>query len=147
MKKLSYITTKVVGNLPSSLNLYIQLKSSWNELIGKDLENFIFLNSIKYTGKSELTVFIKILSSASLLIKNNHHKISKSISNLLGIPNTKLVFQHTSILNTLPELEPSLTETLKTKSQKPIKTIDIDFENKSLKNALEHLKTEMQNAA
>ena len=147
MKKLSYITTKVVGNLPSTLNLYIQLKSSWNELIGKDLENFIFLNSIKYTGKSELTIFIKILSSASLLIKNNHDKISKSISNLLGIPNIKLVFQHTSILNTLPELESSLTETLKTKSQKPIKTIDIDFENKSLKNALEHLKTEMQNAA
>lgn len=144
MKKLSYITTKVVGNLPSTLNLYIQLKSSWNELIGKDLENFIFLNSIKYTGKSELTVFIKILSSASLLIKNNHDKISKSISNLLGIPNIKLVFQHTSILNTLPELESSLTETPKTKSQK---TIDIDFENKSLKNALEHLKTEMQNAA
>lgn len=147
MKKLSYITTKVVGNLPSTLNLYIQLKSSWNELIGKDLENFIFLNSIKYTGKSELTVFIKILSSASLLIKNNHDKISKSISNLLGIPNIKLVFQHTSILNTLPELEASLNETPKTKSQKPIKTIDIDFDNKSLKNALEHLKTEMQNAA
>ena len=147
MKKLSYITTKVVGNLSSTLNLYIQLKSSWNELIGKDLENFIFLNSIKYTGKSELTVFIKILSSASLLIKNNHDKISKSISNLLGIPNIKLVFQHTSILNTLPELEPSLTEIPKTKSQKPIKTIDIDFDNKSLKNALEHLKTEMQNAA
>ena len=148
MKKLSCITTKIVGNLSSTLNLYIQLKSSWNYIIGKEMETFVRLDSIKYTGKNELTIFIKVLSSASLIIKHNSDNISKSISNLLGISNIKLIFQHTSILNvTSNSTELGTSEISDRKVLKNNEVINKTFENVSLKTALEHLKTEMKNAA
>lgn len=135
MKKLSCLATKIIGNLSSPLSIYIQLKSSWTEIIGKELENFLILNHVKYTGKNELSIFIKILSSASLIAKNNSGKILKSISNLLGIPHVKLIFQHTSVLNT-PEVQELGNQ----------EVINANFENES-KNTLEGLKTEIQDAA
>lgn len=135
MKKLSCLATKIIGNLSSPLSIYIQLKSSWTEIIGKELENFLILNHVKYTGKNELSIFIKILSSTSLIAKNNSEKILKSISNLLGIPYVKLIFQHTSVLNT-PEIQELGDQ----------EVINANFENES-KNTLEGLKTEIQDAA
>ncbi len=149
MKKFSCVATKIVGKLSSTLNLYVQLKSSWTDLVGNELKTFLHLSSIKYTGKNELTVFIKTLSSASLIIKHNSDNISRSISNLLGISNIKLVFQHTSILN-IPSntgAETLSNEISKKKELKNNEVINKNFENISLKAALEHLKTEMQNAA
>lgn len=147
MKKLACVATKIVGNLSGTLNLYIQLKSSWHKIIGKELENFLTISNIRYTGKDELTIFIKILSSALLIVKHNSDKISKSISNLLGISNIKLVFQHTSVLAPSSGTKVCLNETQKIQNQKTKEVINTSFKSETLKNALERLKTEIQNAA
>lgn len=148
MKKLSCITTQIVGNLPT-LSLYIQLKTAWKEVVGEKLSNFLQLKSIKYTNKNELTIVIKTLSAASLMIQNSSTKIKKSISDFLGISDIKLVFQHTSVLEPLSETRSSPIETTKSSDVQihHSESLNMSFKNKGLKTALEKLKVEMQNAA
>lgn len=143
MKKVSAIISNVIGDFGPTLSLNVAIKKAWNEIVCEELRDVSSLIEAKYSGKNELSVIIKILSSAALIAKYNEDAIINNLKNITGISKIKLLFKHTNSI--IKEIKSS--EIIVQKIVKPKEKIDIFFENESLKNALETLKTEMQDAA
>ncbi|MDR1390763.1 MAG: hypothetical protein LBI95_00090 [Holosporales bacterium] len=112
MKKISSAISSIIGTMPT-LSLSIAIKSSWNDIVGDELSNFMAFSVAKYTGKNELSVIVKMISSASVLAKYNTSNIIYNLSKLTGIEKVKLIFQHTSSLMPDGAIENIKTETEK----------------------------------
>lgn len=143
MKKVSAIISNVIGDFGPTLSLNVSIKKAWNEIVCEEIRDVSSLIEAKYSGKNELSVIIKILSSAALIAKYNEDSIINNLQNITGIPKIKLLFKHTNSF----DQKNNLLENPVQKIVKPKEKIDTFFENESLKNALENLKTEMKNAA
>ncbi len=143
MKRVSFTIDKIIGTFSPTLALNVEIKNSWNKLVGNELAEFTTFHDSKYTGKNELSVIVKVISSASILVRYHSAKIIENLSNLTGISKIKLIFQHASFI---PKSSLDKKEIRKI-IFKEAQTITDKFKNTTLKNALELLKTEMQNAA
>ena len=143
MKRVSFTIDKIIGTFSPTLALNVEIKNSWNKLVGNELAEFTTFHDSKYTGKNELSVIVKVISSASILVRYHSAKIIENLSNLTGISKIKLIFQHVSFISR-PLINKNETHDIAFK--KPL-AITNEFKNASLKNALELLKTEMQDAA
>lgn len=143
MKKVAFTISKIIGNLTPTLSLSVEIKTSWNQIVGKELSELTTFYDAKYTGKNELAVIVKVLSSASIIARYSSSKIIENLSKLTGISKINLIFQNVSFI---PKISLHKNETSNI-ALKETQIIPNKFENLSLKNALESLKTEMKDAA
>ena len=82
MKKVSAIISNVIGDFGPTLSLNVSIKKAWNEIVCEEIRDVSSLIEAKYSGKNELSVIIKILSSAALIAKYNEDSIINNLQNI-----------------------------------------------------------------
>jgi hypothetical protein len=143
MKKISSLVGSVIGSHSKLIAINLILQKAWNEIAGETLLDVSSFAYAKFTGKNELSIHIKTLSSALILAKFESERIINKIKQLIEISHIKLTFKPVcSIQKEIKDIKIIPSSLAKEKL-----TLDLQLENKQLKTALETLKTEMQNAA
>ncbi len=145
MIKVSKIIRDVIGSCPNSKTLFLasSISENWREIVGAELYDMTSLINIKYTGGNKISVYINIISAASLIGKYSEENIKDNIKKHSKVKDVAIIFKNCSHIDRDITREPA-PELM---TAQVLCSIDCEFENKFLKSALEKLKTEIQNAA
>jgi hypothetical protein len=145
VKKVSAILGNIIDRRSAALlSARVALNGAWTEVVGERLADVTSLDDLRFTGKDELLVTIKILNSAMVFAKYGANEIALKISQISGVRNVRLHFKKATTIEKIVVVSESPEEAWPAKVRQ---SIDVDFRNVALKNALEALKTEMQDAA
>ncbi|MDR3224130.1 MAG: hypothetical protein LBT03_00880 [Holosporales bacterium] len=142
MKKISALFGSVVSDNSAALSINLLLKKKWSDIVGSQLTEVTSFSSARYIDQGVLSIVIETVSSAALLVKFNICMIEQNIRQLVGIQNIRTQIKH---VGSIERNQITMANCNKEK-EKPRYKIDIEFVNSSLKEALESLKTEMQDA-
>lgn len=138
MQKIALAANKIIGQISPELSLSLELKNAWSEIVGRDLNKFTEFETIKSIAANKISLVIRVINSAVVLLRYNESRIVNNISNITGYAEVRLIYKQVYSLE---------TRLKRNRTRKPIVKLEIDLQNVTLKSALEILKTEMQNAA
>ncbi len=146
MKRASLLCREIICHSNELLRIKIILDQNWRNIVGEEFYQYLSLSDIYYNNNNMNSIVVSISSNSSsgFLARYSQDLFMNRIK--LYTNNNKIsdiVFRHnvkTLDVHPLQKIRPSK------KFKIPYK-IDIELKNKSLQNALEHLKTEIQNAA
>lgn len=143
MKRASVLFGSILGAKNDLLSLKLSISADWKNIVGEDLCKSTSLKDIKRTHTdNSLTVIINTTSSASVILKYSEDIILKRMQMFVSYAKiNKIIFKHGYF-----ETEQTQIKVLQKKELEK-STIDVELKNKSLQNALEILKSEIQNAA
>lgn len=143
MRKISKLVGGVTRRIPKTLDFWgIMISRDWQSIVGKSLYEVASFSHFSKSRQGTITAYVNVIPSASIIVRYSEQIIKEQIERYVGllIVNDIKIIQNAS----MKEEEPLKLN----KVQKGVLlNLDVDIRNKSLKKALEILKTELYNEA